>query len=95
MNSFLCFRSSQQSKTHSAGLARPAEQELGSFFHAVKQLFGREQAELSAKDWLDELARIDTLPCSGRDWRAITVQASARLAARVNASSLSSEFTHA
>jgi hypothetical protein len=32
---------------------KAAEQELASFFNAVKQLFGREQAELSAKYWLD------------------------------------------
>jgi hypothetical protein len=74
---------------------RSAEQELASFFNAVKQLFGREQAELSAKDWLDELAGIDSLPASARDWRSVTVKASARLATRVNASSLSAELTNA
>jgi len=95
MNSFRCFRSSQHFNPPSAGLARPAERELASFFNAVRELFGQAQAELSALDWLDELARIEGLPFSARDWRAITVKASARLAARVNASSLSSEFTHA
>jgi hypothetical protein len=74
---------------------KAAEQELASFFNAVKQLFGREQAELSAKYWLDEVARIDDLPSSARDWRSVTVKASARLAIRVNASSLSAEFTNA
>jgi hypothetical protein len=72
-----------------------AEQELAAFFNAVKQLFGSEQAELSAKDWLDELAGIDGLPSSTRDWRLVTVRASARLATRVNVSSLSAEFTNA
>lgn len=74
---------------------KSAEQELASFFNAFKQLFGKEQAELSAKDWLDELDRIDGLPSSARDWRSVTVNASARLATRVNASSLSAEFTNA
>lgn len=74
---------------------KAAEHELAAFFNAVKQLFGREQAELSAKDWLDELSRIDSLPSSARDWRSVTVKASARLATRVNASSLSTEFTNA
>jgi alkylhydroperoxidase/carboxymuconolactone decarboxylase family protein YurZ len=74
---------------------RPAEQELAAFFLAVKQLFGRKQAELSAKDWLDALAENDGLPASTRDWRSITVKASTRLATRVNASSLSAAFTNA
>jgi hypothetical protein len=68
---------------------------LAAFFNAVKLMFGREQAELSAKDWLDELARIDRLPSSVRDWRSVTVKASARLATRLNASSLSTELTSA
>ena len=68
---------------------------MAAFFNAVKQLFGREQAELSAKDWLDELAGIDSLPSSVRDWRSVTVKASARLTTRLNASSLSTELTNA
>ncbi len=95
MNPVLCFRSSINLNSRSAGRIKAAEQELAAFFNAVKQLFGREQAELSAKDWLDELARIDRLPSSARDWRSVTVKASARLATRVNASSLSTEFTNA
>lgn len=95
MNPFICYRSSKQSNSRAVGLMRSAEQELASFFNAVKQLFGGEQAELSAKDWLDELAKIDGLPSSARDWRSVTVKASARLATRVNASSLSTEFTNA
>ena len=64
MNPFVCCRSSKQSNPRSAGLMNSAEQELAAFFNAVKQLFGREQAELSAKDWLDELAGIDGLPAA-------------------------------
>ncbi len=95
MNPFVCYRSSKQSNPRPVGLMKSAEQELASFFNAVKQLFGREQAELSAKDWLDELAGIDGLPSSASDWRLVTVRASARLANRVKASSLSAEFTNA
>lgn len=95
MNSFDCYRSSKQSNSRAVGLLRSAEQELASFFNAVKQLFGREQAELSAKDWLDELARIDALPNSPLDWRSVSIKASARLATRLSASSLSTEFTNA
>jgi len=65
-----------------------AEQELSAFFRAVTELFGSEQAEISAEDWLDELIAIDRLPASARDLRRITAQASTRLASRVGASSL-------
>jgi hypothetical protein len=94
MNSVVCFGSSSNLNPRSAGLMKAAEQELAAFFNAVKQLFGREQAELSAEDWLHELAEIDGLSSSSRDWRLITVKASARLATRVNASSLSTEFAN-
>lgn len=74
---------------------RSAEQELASFFNAVKQLFGKEQAELSAEDWLHELTEINDLPDTIRDWRLVTLKASSRLATRVKASSLSAEFRNA
>jgi len=61
-----------------------AEHELAAFIGAVKELFGPEQARLSAEDWLDESELMDAPPRSiGRDWRAVTVAASARLANRV------------
>jgi hypothetical protein len=69
-----------------------AERELSAFFNAVTQLFGTEEAEISAKDWLRELIEIDGLPASTREWRLITAKASTRLANRVNASSLSAEL---
>jgi len=72
-----------------------AERELSAFFNAVTQLFGSEQAELSAEDWLQELIEIDGLPSSAREWRLITAKVSTRLAIGVNASSLSTEFTNA
>ncbi len=63
-----------------------AERELASFIGAVKELFGPEQALLSADDWLDESELMDGPPRStSRDWRAVTVAASARLANRVTA----------
>jgi hypothetical protein len=68
-----------------------ADRELSAFFKAVTQLFGSEQAELSAEDWLRELIENDGLPTSTREWRLITTKISSRLASRVNASSLSTE----
>ena len=50
------------------------------------ELFGSEQAELSAEDWLQELIEIDGLPASAREWRLITAKVSTRLASRVSAS---------
>ncbi|MGA7217265.1 MAG: hypothetical protein WBX38_03070 [Candidatus Sulfotelmatobacter sp.] len=66
-----------------------AERELAAFFNAITQLFGAEQAALSAAEWLDELIEIDALPASSREWRLITAKASIRLAGRMKASSLS------
>ena len=62
------------------------------------QLFGSEQADLSAEDWSHELIEIDSLPTSAREWRVITAKVSTRLPGGVNASSpssLSAEFTNA
>jgi alkylhydroperoxidase/carboxymuconolactone decarboxylase family protein YurZ len=72
-----------------------AERELSAFFNAVTQLFGSEQAELSAKDWLQELMVVEGLPASTREWRLITAKASTRLASRLSVSSLSTEFINA
>ena len=72
-----------------AKLMTMAERELGAFISAVTELFGSEQARLATEDWLDELVLMETLPgLTSRDWRSITIAASARLANRVNASSL-------
>jgi len=60
------------------------ERELASFIGAVTELFGPEQARLSADDWLNESELMDSPPRStSREWRAVTVAASARLANRV------------
>jgi hypothetical protein len=80
--------SNQLPKNHTSGCteeATTAEQELTAFFKAVMNLFGPEQAELSADDWLNELTATEALPSSMREWRSITLKASARLAARVSA----------
>ena len=60
-----------------------AERELSAFIHAVTELFGPEQAGLATEDWLDESEVMDSPPrATSRDWRAVTVAASARLAKR-------------
>ena len=60
-----------------------AERELSAFILAVTELFGPEQARLSAEDWLDESEQMDSPQrATSRDWRAVTVAASARLANR-------------
>jgi hypothetical protein len=62
-----------------------AERELSSFLAAVTELYGPEQARLSAEDWLDESELMDGPPRSeARNWRAVTIAASARLANRIN-----------
>jgi len=59
-----------------------ADHELGAFFGAVAELFGSEQAELSAEDWLGEVLATETLPSATCDWRLITFSAATRLASR-------------
>ena len=62
-----------------------AEREFSAFISAVKELLGPEEARLSAVDWLDESELMDSQAGStSRDWRAVTIAASARLANRVN-----------
>ena len=75
------------------GQMQLAERELSSFIAAVTQLYGRQQAEFAAQDWLDESDLMDSPPRSEeRDWRAVTIAASARLADRVNAKPASAEI---
>jgi hypothetical protein len=62
-----------------------AERELSAFIAAVAELFGADQARMSVEDWLDESGLMDVSPRSApRDWRAITIAASVRLANRLN-----------
>jgi hypothetical protein len=61
-----------------------AERELSSFVASVTNLYGPDQAGLSARDWLDESELLDSPPRSeARDWHAVTVAASARLPAPI------------
>jgi hypothetical protein len=69
-----------------------AEQELAAFFSAVTALYGSEQAQLSAADWLRELSITNDLPGSTHEWRLLTVRVSAPLASRVLTSSASAAF---
>ena len=64
-----------------------AEEELSAFIRAVDKLFGSEQARQSARNWIEELERMD-LPSreSIPDWRRATVAASARLGALLSGS---------
>jgi len=62
-----------------------AERELSAFFSAVAELFGPEQATLAAKDWLQHLEAMPDLPASPREWRLLSIEASARLAKRASA----------
>lgn len=60
---------------------RMEECELSSFIRAVTELFGPIQAKLSVAYWLDEAELMDCPPLSiNRDWRAVSIAASARLA---------------
>ena len=62
-----------------------AERELSAFISAVTQLFGPEQARAAAEDWVQESELMDSPPRStSRDWRSVTIAASARLASRVD-----------
>jgi len=73
-----------------AGVTAMAEHELAALFTAVKELFGRELAELTAEEWLWELEAAEGLPSSAREWRRITLNISRRLAARLNSLSIAS-----
>ena len=95
MNPLARDKTSKNPNSRCADLMTMAERELSAFFNAVTQLFGSEQAELSAEDWLHELIEIEALPTSAREWRLITAKVSTRLPSGVNASSLSTEFTNA
>ncbi len=62
-----------------------AERELSAFISAVNQLFGPQQAQISALDWIDELDLMDSQSgFTSRAWRAVTIAASVRLANRLN-----------
>ena len=96
MNQFALTKSPKNHDPICGDLLKMAERELTAFFNAVTKLFGSEQAEISAEDWLRELEaiddsqiddlRINDLAASSRQWRQLTVKVMARLASRVNVS---------
>jgi hypothetical protein len=92
MNPLVRYNPSNNSNLGCADFITMAERELSAFFNAVTQLFGSEQAQRSAEDWLRELIETDGLPTSVREWRLITAKVSTQLASRVSASSLSAEL---
>ena len=66
-----------------ANLIILAERELAAFTKAVTEMFGPEQANLSAAEWIDELECLNVPPRpTVSDFRQITTAASARLAHR-------------
>jgi hypothetical protein len=93
MNPIARYKPLKNSNHPCPDFATMAEQELSAFFNAITQLFGSEQAKLSAEDWLQELIKTDALPSSTREWRLLTAKASTRLASRVSASSRSSSLS--
>jgi hypothetical protein len=103
MNQFALTKPLQSHDPICGDLMTMAQRELAAFFHAVTELFGSEQAEVAAEDWLQELMAIDDLriidspinnspindlPASTRQWRQLTVKAAARLANRVSVSAI-------
>jgi len=98
MNPLVHYKPSRNSDPRCADVTTLAERELSAFFNAVTQLFGPEQADLSAEDWLHELINVGGLPASAREWRLITAKVATRLPGGVNTwspPSLSDEFTNA
>ena len=95
MNPLARYKPSNNSNPRCADFITMAERELSAFFNAVTQLFGSEQAERAAEDWLQELIKIDGLPATTLEWRLVTVEVSTRLPGGVNASSLATELTNA
>ena len=95
MNPLAGYKPSNNSNHPCPDLTMMAEREFSAFFNAVTQIFGSEQAELSAEDWLQEVIESDVLAASTREWRLITAKVSTRLASRVLASSPSTELQNA
>ena len=61
-----------------------ARREFEEFTRAVAELFGPDQARLSAEDWLNEVALKGSLPAPrSHEWRLVTLAALTRLAIRM------------
>jgi hypothetical protein len=83
MNARVPYKFLRNSNPRCSDFLTMAERELAAFFGAVTELFGAEQAEHSAEDWLHELEKVNGLPASIREWRLITTRVATRLASRV------------
>jgi hypothetical protein len=72
---------------------RLAERELFSFIAAVTEMYGPDQSMSSVEDWLEELEELEFMDSPARsefrNWHAVTIAASVRLASRVNLSAVS------
>jgi hypothetical protein len=69
-------------------LVRKSERELGAFISAVTELYGAEQARLSAIEWLDQFESINAVPGSTiHDWRLVNVRAAVCLVNRLHVKS--------
>src|ERR1700688_3033108 len=90
MNPLARYKPSPTSDSGCTDLMTMAERELSAFFNAVTEVFGAEQAEISAADWWQKVIDIEGRRATSREWRLITAKASTRLASRVSASSLPS-----
>ncbi len=74
-------------------LVRKTERELGAFISAVTELYGAEQARLSAIDWLDQFESInDASESTTHDWRLVTVRAAVCLVHRLHVKSTMSNI---
>jgi hypothetical protein len=67
MNSLARYKPSNNFNSPCADLMTMGERELSAFFNVITQLFGSEQAQLAAEDWLHELVETDGLPTSARE----------------------------
>jgi hypothetical protein len=66
-----------------APLLFSAKKELSAFFAAVHQLFGAEQAQKAAENWIEELEELDwSSEASVINWRRVTIAAAARFVGR-------------
>lgn len=93
MISLASYEAFKNSSLECSDVMTMAERELSAFFSAVKEMFGGEEAELSAEEWLREVNETADLPGSSQEWRSITTKVLARLAGRLGASSLLTSHT--
>ena len=61
-----------------------AERELAAFYSAVLNMYGLEEAQKAAEDWMEALTMMDwSAEASPSCWRLVTKSAIARLASRI------------